>query len=126
MTETKQFHIGDVLSITTGALVSHDHMGGIYSILDWMTGETLFTHQLPRALEAAQPVLKEAFPTLAEIEFPKYLEGGEKDAIFTWVDTQGELYGELWEVPKLAEGVYVPMDPISEYPVAVMNARKRA
>lgn len=126
MTETKKFQIGDVLSITTGALVSHDHMGGIYNILDWMTGETLFTHQLPRAMEVAQPVLKEAFPVLAEIVFPKYLEGGEADAIFTWVDTQAELYGEWWEVPQLAEGVYEPMDPISEYPLAVMNARKRA
>lgn len=126
MTETKKFQIGDVLSITTGALVSHDHMGGIYNILDWMTGETLFTHQLPRAMDVAQPALKEAFPALAEIEFPKYLVNGEKDAIFTWVDTQAELYGEWWEVPRLAEGVYVPMDPISEYPLAVMNARKRA
>ena len=126
MTETKKFQIGDVLSITTGALVSHDHMGGIYNILDWMTGETLFTHQLPRAMDAAQPALKKAFPALAEIEFPKYLVNGEKDAIFTWVDTQAELYGEWWEVPRLGEGVYVPMDPISEYPLAVMNARKRA
>lgn len=112
MTETKTFRIGDVLSITTGRLVSHDHIGGVYAILDWMTGESLFTHQLGRASEVCKPVLDEAFPELTYINYPAGLK--DKDAIFTWVDTQGELYGEHWEVPKLPEGLYVPEDPIGE------------
>lgn len=114
MTETEKFHIGDVLSITTGRLLSHDHIRGVYNILDWMTGESLFTHQLGRASDTAKPVLLEAFPQLAAIEFPKYLEKGDPDAIFVWVDTQGELYGEWWDVPKLKIGAYEPREPISE------------
>lgn len=47
--ETKSFHIGDVLSAMTGTLVSPRHIGGVYDVLNWMTGESLMTHQLPRA-----------------------------------------------------------------------------
>lgn len=104
MTETKSFHIGDVLSITTGVLVSHDHIGGVYNILDWMTGETLMTHQLPRASRACKPVLTKAFLQLSEIIPPTYL-GTDSDAIFKWLDMQGEQYGEWHEVPKLPDGV---------------------
>jgi len=46
---TKDFHISDILSITDGRLVSTRHMDGIYEILNFMTGDNLFTHQLPRS-----------------------------------------------------------------------------
>lgn len=46
---TKTFHLGDILTITTGRLVSPRHMEGVYDILNWMTGEDLLvTHQIPR------------------------------------------------------------------------------
>jgi hypothetical protein len=51
--ETKSFHIGDIISITSGQLVSLDHIGRVYNILDWMTGEELMTHHLPCVCEEA-------------------------------------------------------------------------
>jgi hypothetical protein len=62
---TKTFHISDVLSVTTGRLVSTRHMGGIYEILNWMTGDELFTHQLPRAMRQCVPLLLKSFPELS-------------------------------------------------------------
>lgn len=115
MAEIKSFHIGDVLSITTGNLVSLDHIQGVYNILDWMTGEPLMTHQLGRASDVCKSVLEESFPVLAAVVFPTYLVGGDKDAIFTWVDTQGVLYGEWWSVPKLEECLYEVQSPFLEY-----------
>ena len=53
MSESKRFHISDILSITTGRLVATRHVEGIYDILGFMTGEELFTHQLPRASSSA-------------------------------------------------------------------------
>lgn len=32
--DSQQFHLGDILSITTGFLVSPDRMGGVYRILE--------------------------------------------------------------------------------------------
>ncbi len=63
----KSFHLGDILSITTGRLVSLRHIDGVYDILNFMTGDNLFTHQLPRASRECAPELKKQFPALAEI-----------------------------------------------------------
>ena len=60
----KLFHISDVLSVTTGRLVSSRHMDGIYEILNFLTGDTLFTHQLPRAMRECEPWLKTQYPQL--------------------------------------------------------------
>lgn len=58
--EGKRFHLGDVLSITTGHLLSPRHMEGVYEILNHMTGDQLFTHQLPRASRGMRTVSKAA------------------------------------------------------------------
>lgn len=112
MTETKAFHLGDVLSVTTGRLVSHDHIDGVYNILSWMTGEPLMTHQLPRAFEPAKNVILVTFPILRRIEYPEGLETPED--IFEWVDKQAEGFGQWWEIPKIPEGVFEHINPISE------------
>lgn len=67
MNTAKPFHIGDVLSITTGLLVSPRHMQGVYEILNHMTGDNLFTHQLPRAANVCGPVLLSDHPWLKEM-----------------------------------------------------------
>lgn len=61
-TTTKAFSLGQILSITTGRLCCD--MGGIYDILNHITGDNLFTHVLPRASKFAKPMLLELFPKL--------------------------------------------------------------
>ncbi|WP_445080300.1 DUF7736 domain-containing protein [Brevibacillus laterosporus] len=51
----KSFHISDILSVTTGKLLSTRRMDGVYDILNHMTGESLLTHQLPRAIRVCAP-----------------------------------------------------------------------
>lgn len=97
MAETKEFHLGDVLSITTGYLVSPRHMGGVYDILNWMTGESLYTHQLPRVTREAAPVLLAALPQLAPVEVPDF---PAPEHVATWLTEQVALYGEMLPVPK--------------------------
>jgi hypothetical protein len=60
----KNFHISDILSITTGRLVSSRHIEGVYEILNFLTSDELFTHQLPRACRECEPWLKTQFPQL--------------------------------------------------------------
>lgn len=52
---TKRFPLCDVLSISNGRLCGK--MDGVYKILNWMTNDELFTHQLPRAMRECQPFL---------------------------------------------------------------------
>lgn len=88
MTETKLFHISDVLSITTGRLVSYRHMEGVYAILGWMTGESLFTHQLPRAMRECLPEILRQFPVLAEVRLPADPASlGNIDVRHDWIDS---------------------------------------
>ena len=51
----KEFTTGQVLSAATGILMCE--IGAVYEILNYMTGESLMTHQLPRVIREAQPVL---------------------------------------------------------------------
>jgi hypothetical protein len=67
----KEFSLGDVLSITTGRLLSERHMDGVYDILNWMTGDNLYTHQLPRDGKACEPWLIEQYPQLDPKQNPK-------------------------------------------------------
>lgn len=60
----KVFHISDVLTITTGRLLSNRHMEGAYDIWNFMTGDSLYTHQLPRAARECEPWLQKQFPQL--------------------------------------------------------------
>jgi hypothetical protein len=89
----EQFALGDVLSITTDCLVSRDHIGGVYRILNYMTGDNLFTHQLPRAAEECKPALLAQHPRLAEVETPEDFGGAE--GVYAWLAEQEARFGVL-------------------------------
>jgi hypothetical protein len=116
MSGTKTFHLGDILSITTGRLVSPRHMEGIHDILDWMTGDSLFTHQLPRAMDECQGPLLAQHPDLAAIGVPDDFGDGEHagQAVDNWLAEQVAVYGETREVAPLAGGEHARIDPIAE------------
>lgn len=65
MTQTRDFHLGDVLSIATPFLMSPRGIEGVYDILGYMTGEPLWTHQLPRAGKECAPEILRQHPQLA-------------------------------------------------------------
>jgi hypothetical protein len=63
----REFDLGDVLSITTGRLVSPRRMKGVADILSYMTGESLLTHSLLRAGDICKPEIIRQHPQLGEI-----------------------------------------------------------
>ncbi|WP_223690091.1 DUF7736 domain-containing protein [Leifsonia poae] len=62
-TTTRDFHIGTILTITSGKLISP--IGTVYEICDWMTGESTMTHQLPRVSREIEGTLRGQHPDLA-------------------------------------------------------------
>jgi hypothetical protein len=60
--QIRTFEVETVLSITTGTLLTD--IGNVYDILNYMTGDSLFTHQLPKAAEVCGPVLLGQHPML--------------------------------------------------------------
>lgn len=109
----RDFDLGDILSITTGRLVSRRHIDGVYDILGYMTGESLFTHQLPRASRECEGPLLAQHPQLAEVVVPDDF-GGSKEAVYAWLDEQAARYGATLPVAPLAADDHTPIDPITE------------
>jgi hypothetical protein len=107
---SKQFHLGDVLSITDGRLMSPRHMDGIYDILNFMTGDSLFTHQLPRAMKECQPYLLKQHPQLAGIEIGPITP----DTFKSVLESLCAEYGEYLMVDALPKHAHEFIDPESE------------
>ena len=109
---TKRFHIGDIIRVIDGRLVSLNHIDGIYDILNWMTDDNLFTHQLPRAYDECAPTLREAFPDLVGIEIPPISSMEDVQAWMAELEAQGV---EMWrEVPKVKANDHARIDPVLE------------
>lgn len=106
----RQFHIGDVLSITTDRLVSPRHIEGVYDILNFMTGDSLFTHQLPRAQRECRPHLLKQHPQLAEVDDSTVTPETWK----AWLDEQVQRFGETLPIAPIPAGAHEFIDPISE------------
>jgi len=116
-TATRTFHLGDILSITTSRLVSPRHIEGVYDILDFMTGEDLMTHQLPRAARECEGPLLAQHPDLAAAVPPeKFGDDPEsaKEAVDRWLAGQVAVYGETRDVAPLAAGDHTSIDPLEE------------
>lgn len=104
----QQFHIGDLITVTTGRLVAHDHMDAVYRIVDHMLGPGHMTHELPSAMKDCRPALLEQHPWLGEIDGDDLTSrvrarpGQDvRDVCFGWVDELADRYGAYHEVGQL-------------------------
>lgn len=110
METTKAFATEDVLGTITGVLLGD--IGRIYEVLNWMTGESVYTHQLPRIGREAQPVVLAAHP-----ELQSALD--ERDQVNPsnweeWRDRWIERFGKTIDVPKFAADEHERKGPITE------------
>jgi hypothetical protein len=118
----KKFHLSDVLSVTTGNLLSIEGMGGVYKILNYMTGSDLFTHQLPRASTTCKAYLISQYPLLKDVDISMLntaleseTDNEKRKTICTaFIDLEIQKHGEFLEVDVLPDNVYLQMDPIEE------------
>lgn len=92
------FHLGDILSITTGRLVSLDHIDGVYNILNFMTQDSLYTHQLVIAAPIMKEPIKDQHPWLREIIVAKDFEFDNEQHVFDWLADKVDLYGAYHEL----------------------------
>ena len=105
----RDFPLADILSITTGRLLSHDHIAGVYRILNHMTGDDLFTHQLGRAAEACRPALIARHPQLANVTPAEDLDAPD---LLAWLTVQEGIHGDTLPVTPIAGWHHI--DPIEE------------
>jgi len=106
----RDFHITDILTVTTGNLVSSRHMDGVYDILNYLTGDNLFTHQIPRALTECAPPLLRQHPQLAAADTSGVTPENLPVRTAEWVAA----FGEMLPVAPLPQGAHEFIDPILE------------
>jgi hypothetical protein len=99
---TREFPIDEVLSVYTGRLVARRGIEAMYDLLNWMTGDNLYTHQLGRACAPCKASLLEQFPELGNF--------GEEEALAALdkalsEDANAEVVCKQW-VLHIATGTY--------------------
>lgn len=126
----KQFSLRDVLTVTTGRLLTQpkgerdNGIGNLYELLNWITSDNLYTHQLPRAEDACRPWLIKCFPELAGASDYLYkLEellainrGRGQEAINSWLSHLKTRYPDIKETYDVTPmpGGWVHIDPLTE------------
>lgn len=108
--ETRDFDLGDILSVTGDKLVSPRHIEGIYDILGFMTGEQLYTHQLPRVAREARPVILRQHPQLANANDSDVNEGNWRG----WLEEQYLRFGRTLPIAPMSLEEHERIDPMSE------------
>ena len=123
LAKPQRFPIAAVISAYTGRVVCD--IGDVYKVLDYMTGESLFSHQIPRAAERARPHLLAQVPALARVDvanldamISKVHDGADRaarqQACAAWLEVETSSA----RLPKTVTLRHVPgfaaMDPIAE------------
>lgn len=106
----RTFHLGALLSVTTEHLVCE--IADVHALLDFMTGDNLFTHQLPRACDESKPALLRQFPFLAEVEFPEGVRG--EGLVREWLKEQAAAHGAWFEVEPLNASDHTHINALTE------------
>jgi hypothetical protein len=104
----QEFSLGEVLTITTGHLLCE--MNGVYRILNFITADTLYTHQLPRAMQESSSWLLAQFPELTDIDTSSITPTNWE----TFLAGQIEKFGPTRNVPRMPDDCHQRIHPIQE------------
>lgn len=118
-TDRRAFHIGDVLSAYSGYLVSNRHMAGVYETLNYLTGDSLYTHALPRAMDECHGWLERLHPQLKEID----CSGLNPETLPAWLARVVAKYGETLELQPLPPEGHEFRHPVEELEAMVGKDR---
>jgi len=103
-----KFTTGEVISAGVGKLCCE--MSCVYKILNYLTGDHLFTHQLPRAFKVCEVWVREQQPWLNELQ----IEDCTTETWRQWLNDAIGKYGEVFELEPLPPGEWKSRDPIKE------------
>ena len=108
---SKQFDLGAILNITTSRLFTN--MDDVYEILNYLTGDSIFIHQIPRVMDAAKPYVLSLHPELEGVGVGVAINSFEDAKAF--VNEQKKIYGnKLSLTPMSKTDGYSHVDPIEE------------
>lgn len=117
----KEFPTLAVLTAASGRLLTQpiseedNGIGQLYAVLGWMTGDTVFTHQLGRFIEECRPWIHQWHPVIAEldVEISRRCELGEAEMKALQQDMLLK-FGKTIQLRKIPRYAHSRRNPIDE------------
>jgi len=106
----REFFTLTVLSISHDKLLTD--IGNVYTILNWMLDENLYTHQLPRAMRFCRPFLRAQLPQLEEWDI--YDPQVNPENVREFQDKARKMFGKKLIVEKPPQSVWTEKNPLDE------------
>lgn len=112
MEQQKSWPTEVVLSIVTGFLVAE--FSEVHRAMEWLAGEPVWTHQLPRIAREAKPGILADHPAIEEA--CKEAEAGkiDKSNWQAWQSRWRERYGATLLLRRMTADQHERIDPVSE------------
>lgn len=109
-TTPKAFPTADVIGTITGRLLGK--IDGIYQVSEFMCGEPVWTHRLPRVGREIQPVVLRQHPQLAPVieEAETVTRDNWQECLARWI----ERFGPTIALRPMTADDHESIDPISE------------
>lgn len=111
MTDTRLYALADALTMTTGRLLSPRGIEAVYDLANYMTGDNLMTHQLPRAADTCGSALLAQHPQLKDVAPPENIDPAD---LMTWLADTERQHGTELPVAPLPPGTWEHRNPIEE------------
>jgi hypothetical protein len=113
----RNFDLSDVLSVTTGALVSTRHVNGVYDIVGYVAGDRgVTTIGLVMLHERVAAAILDQHPELNNVTFPYDMISEEMDthdrqaAIDNWLAEQRRRFAESLPVAPMGEPLVLSLE----------------
>lgn len=104
----KSFPLGVVLTVLSGKLLCD--LDALYEVLKHLTGEQIFTHQIPRALCTSRHFVAQQHPDLAVLDWSEI----NTDNCRNWLAEQITMFGAERSLAPLPPDAYEATDPFDE------------
>ena len=117
----RRFDLGIIISVISGRVFTE--IENMYDILDYLTGDSIYTHQIPRVMDQVRPYILSIYPGL---------EGIGSDAIVTckeealaYIDEKKKIFGDSLPLkPITKESGYSHVDPLEELSEMILGRKK--
>ena len=107
----KEFDLGAILNITTKRLFTS--MEDVYEVLNYLTGDSIYTHQLPRVMPIAKTYVLSLHPELTGVG--DTVEINSFDDAKAFINEQKKVFGNKLPLKPMSKtDGYSYVDPIEE------------
>lgn len=103
-----KFKTLEIYSAVVGRLLCD--MGKVHEVLDFLTGDQNFTHQLPRVMKECQPHVFKQFPQMETFD----ISGCDSSNWKSYADQIVAIFGEELEIQPIPRDSHAFKNPITE------------